>query len=109
MSHKDREPRNAHEVWLREILHEGFSGLHFHIEALEDKMSQLTDEIKAEVAKNRDVTRSAITLLRLLLQKVQDAVNDPAALQDILNEVKADSEELAAAVVENTPAEPNPT
>lgn len=68
-------------------------------------MSAKTDEIIAAVAQNKDATDSAIALITRLVALVQANVGDPAALQKILDDVKADTTKLSDAVVANTPAE----
>jgi hypothetical protein len=67
-------------------------------------------EIKTAVADNRTVTGSAVTLLTALTAKIQELIDsgglDQVSLQEILDQINADSTELAAAVAANTPAAP---
>jgi rubrerythrin len=85
-------------------------GYYRAIERMENLMSKLVDELVDEVRRNRDVTASAVKLLESLVAKMQDAIDDEdqEKLQSILDEVKADSETLGAAVVANTPSQPAP-
>ena len=64
------------------------------------------DNLKREVQENRDTLQSAITLLNGLSQQIRDNVGNEAELQALADELDAQSNTLAAAVVENTPAGP---
>lgn len=66
------------------------------------------DNITAEVNENTSVVQSAITLLGNLSALITSLKNDPAALQALANQLDANSQQLAAAVVANTPAAPAP-
>lgn len=61
-----------------------------------------------EVAANGDAVDSAITLLTNLSAQLADAANDPAEIQAIADQLAAQSDALANAVVANTPAAPEP-
>jgi len=76
---------------------------------LEILMSKL-DDLQAAVGRNHDAEDSVIALLRGISQQLKDAIasNDPAKLDALVAEVDASTEKLAAAVVENTPASPDP-
>lgn len=65
------------------------------------------DALTAQVAANGDAEAAAATLLQGLFQKLQDAINsgDPAKIQALTTQLKAQTDALAAAVVANTPAE----
>ena len=65
------------------------------------------DALTAQVAKNAEVDQSAITLLRGIKAKLDDAIasGDPARVQALADSLGASTDELAAAVIENTPAE----
>lgn len=75
---------------------------------IEVNLMSVVDDLKVEVAKNRDVTASAVELLTQLTSKLQTALSneDYAKVQDILNEVKLDSQILGEAVAANTPSAP---
>ena len=62
------------------------------------------DDLKAAVAKNTDVTESAIVLLNGLKAKLDAAIasGDPAALKDLSAQLGAETGKLADAVAANT-------
>ena len=64
------------------------------------------EALRAEVARNTSVDESAVTLLRGLKAKLDAAIatHDPAALQALSDSLAADTNKLADAVTENTPA-----
>lgn len=68
-------------------------------------------EIRDEVSAQRTVIDSARALLASLHQKLDEAIasNDPAALASLSADLKANTDALSSAVVENTPATPTPT
>lgn len=72
------------------------------------------DELRTKVAEQRTVIASAVTLIQGLHAKLDEAIksNDPAAIQAVADELKSNTDPLAAAVQENTPApapQPAPT
>jgi hypothetical protein len=77
---------------------------------IEVNLMSVIDDLKMEVAKNRDVTASAVELLTQLTSKLQSAINneDLDKLQEIVNQVKLDSQVLGEAVAANTIAAPQP-
>jgi len=60
--------------------------------------------LTAEVTRNTEVSASAITLLNGLAAQIEALKTDPAALQQLADQLRASSDSLAAAVVANTPA-----
>lgn len=68
-------------------------------------------ELADQVAAQRTVVTSAVELLNGLHQKLDDAIKsgDPAAVQAVADDLKANTDTLSAAVVANTPATPTPT
>jgi hypothetical protein len=74
-------------------------------EALMADFTALHEEIEA----NGDAVSSAIALLNDLATRVADAADDPDEIRAIAAELGGQSEALAAAVVANTPAAPEPT
>ena len=68
------------------------------------------DNLTAEVARQGTVDASVLALLTGLVAKLQVLANqptvDPAALQSLVDAVKANDDSLAAAVTANTPAAP---
>lgn len=65
----------------------------------------LLDDLEQKVSSQKSVIGSVKTLLTDLSAKIVAAGNDPARLQALVAEINAHNEELAAAVVANTPAE----
>jgi len=68
-------------------------------------MATLAD-IKAKVEAEHTVEQSAVTLLQQIAQMLKDAQasGDPAAMQEIMDMLDANTKELSDAVVANTPA-----
>ena len=64
-------------------------------------------ELTAKVEANKTVSGSAIALLRGLKQALDDAGTDPVALKALSDSLGASTQELADAVVANTPTEPS--
>jgi len=71
---------------------------------------QLADisNITRVVEENSDVQASAIVLLGQLSQLIRDNATDQAALNSLADQLDAQQDELAAAVVANTPQAPEP-
>ena len=68
-------------------------------------------QLTAEVARNRSVDGSAAALIRGITQRIQDAIvaddlQDAAALNALVADLTSSTDDLAAAVSENTPAPP---
>lgn len=76
--------------------------------ALGSIMADLT-AITAEVTETGDAVDSAVLLLDRLADLVEQAGTDEVALQAIVADLRSSKEDLAAAVVRNTPADPEPT
>lgn len=64
------------------------------------------DDLKTQVEETTTVEQSAVELLTGLSAQIEALKTDPAALQDLANQLKTKSTELAAAVAANTPAAP---
>ena len=104
--------------WAQEILaqldsvHTKLNAIHaqvIRIATEEDQLMATLTDLQAEVSRNTDVDQSAITLLNGLTAKIQqliDAGADPAAFQKLADDLKASTDQLAAAVAANTPAAP---
>lgn len=69
----------------------------------------LLDELETEVSENSTAIGSAIVLLKGLKQKLDEAGTDPVKLKALSQALSKQTDDLAAAVVENTPAETPPT
>lgn len=72
----------------------------------ERKLMATVEEVKAAVAAESTVISSAVTLINGLAAQVEAAKTDPAALDEVIANMKASSDALAAAVAANTPAAP---
>jgi uncharacterized protein YoxC len=85
--------------------------LNMIIQQEEQQMADLS-ALQAEVTENGDAVGSAIALLNGLSQALKDALaaNDPAAIQALVDQLDAQTGDLATAVAANTPgaAEPAP-
>lgn len=66
------------------------------------------DTLKAEVAEQKTVIASAVTLLAGLKAKLDAAGTDEAALAALSAELDTQTNALAAAILANTPADPAP-
>jgi uncharacterized coiled-coil protein SlyX len=69
------------------------------------RIAMTLDELKVKVDNQTTVIGSVKTLLTNLSQRLKDAATDPAKVQAIADEISANSQDLADAVVSNTPAE----
>ena len=68
---------------------------------------------RAEIARNRTVDGSAAALIRGIVQRIQDAIatddlQDATALNELVTDLSSSTDDLAAAVAENTPSAPTP-
>lgn len=73
----------------------------------ENILADLTD-LTSKVAATETAEQSAIVLLNNLAQMIRDAGIDPAALADLATRLDTGANDLAAAVVADTPAAPAP-
>lgn len=69
-------------------------------------MSEQIDRLSSDVSQNTTVIGSAVTLLGNLSAQIRSLQNDPAALAKLADDLEANSNALAQAVAENTPAAP---
>jgi hypothetical protein len=60
--------------------------------------------LEAQVTRNESVDASASLLLKTLFDEVEAAKTDPAAIQAIVDRVRASNDVLTAAVAANTPS-----
>jgi hypothetical protein len=70
----------------------------------EKLMASQLDDIRAAVTEAVTVEKSAVVLLNGLSEKLIASQNDPAAIAEIAASIRAESADLAKAVVANTPA-----
>ena len=71
----------------------------FTMDALSDLATQVSATTSAE--------QSAVVLLEGLSKRLSEAASDPAKVEALSAQLKASSDRLAAAILENTPAAPN--
>jgi hypothetical protein len=62
--------------------------------------------LQAQVQKTTDVEASAILLIQGIAAQLAAAKEDPAAIQALADSLKAKTDDLAAAIVANTPVAP---
>lgn len=63
-------------------------------------------ELQAAVSADTDVVNSAVTLINNLADQIEAAAGDPAAVAQVVADLRANNEVLASAVAANTPAAP---
>ena len=73
-----------------------------------DTMSEALDRITQQVAEQKELTQSAVTLITNLGQEIRDRIGDDAALEALADELDQSQAELAEAISANTPAEVPP-
>lgn len=64
----------------------------------------LLDDLTAQVARDTEVTQSAVTLLKGLKAKLDVAGADPVKLKALSDQIGQNTDTMAAAVTENTPS-----
>lgn len=64
--------------------------------------------LKEQITRNRTVAGSAKALLEHLFAEFEANKNNPAAIQALVDEFRADIDAEVAAITANTPAEPPP-
>jgi hypothetical protein len=69
----------------------------------EDFIMKELDDLTAQTAANRSVIGSAIVLINGIAARIDAAGVDPTKLAALSASLKADDDDLAAAVVKNTP------
>ena len=77
----------------------------FFIHLKLNKMANELEVLKAKVAANKDVTQSAVLLLKGLKERLDAAIGNPAELQKLSEDLGSQTDSLASAITENTPAE----
>lgn len=65
------------------------------------------DDTRAEVERTKEIDQSVKTLLEGVAQRIEDAGVDQTALTNLTADLRASNDDLAAAVVANTPADPS--
>jgi hypothetical protein len=74
------------------------------IQRKEEVMGVELDNLTAQVKANTEVEASAVVLLKGLAAQIEAIKTDPVALQGLSDSLKASADQLAEAVVANTPA-----
>lgn len=69
-------------------------------------MSQIVDDLTAEVAKVKDVNVKAVALLSNLVTKLNDAKTDPVAIEALIADLDTSTKALADEVAKDTPPAP---
>lgn len=93
---------------LLELINERLKLVEQQVHELNGKvnvMSQQLADLKAQVERSNTVAQSAVTLIQGLAAQIASLKDDPAALQLLSDQLKAQSDSLAAAVSANTPAQ----
>jgi hypothetical protein len=101
MNHNFFHPHEI-ERFLRELDHNYNKKLDTIIKRLKH-MSKEFDDLTARVHANSDVLDSAVALINGIAARIEAAGVDPVKLQALTTELQAKDDELAAAVVANTP------
>jgi hypothetical protein len=98
------------ERMLRRIMHTSRSILRDEGELLMagPKTQEVIEQLVTESAANTSATNSALNLLHTLIGQVEANVDDPTALQAVLDTFKANDQALAAGVTNGTVAAPDP-
>ena len=72
----------------------------------EDSLMAKLDTLEAQVKENTDVEQSAIVLIQGIAAQLAEAATDPVKVQALADNLKTSADNLAAAIVANTPANP---
>lgn len=72
----------------------------------ETSMSAQLDALQQQVQTNNTLIGSAITLIQGLADQIAANMNDPAALQQLVDDLRAQDDALSQAITANTPASP---
>lgn len=70
---------------------------------LKETIMAILDPLAAEVTETKGVMQSAIVLINGLAAQIQEHLNEPEKIQEIINDLKATKAELAEAVAANSP------
>ena len=110
--HRSRASIPVHDNETHKLLREliaktGQSGsgqTNTQLTQMENRIMATLDDLTSAVAADATVTQSAITLLQGLAAQLAAAGTDPVALAALVDEINANTQALADAVVANTPA-----
>lgn len=72
----------------------------------EEQIMATMQDLRSAVERNTSVDDSVLTLLSGISQQLKDAQaqNDPQAIQDVINQLDANTQKMTDAVTANTPA-----
>jgi SMC interacting uncharacterized protein involved in chromosome segregation len=73
----------------------------------ERQMALDLTRLQQEVAANKDAVQSVVTVIDRLASQLEAEKEDPAAVQAIVDQLRANTQVLGQAVTKNTPADPN--
>lgn len=85
------------------------TAIHKTLASINEKLATMSaelDTLTTEVSETGTVVESAIVLLKGLKAKLDAAGTDPVKLKELSDSLNSQQEKLAAAIAENTPAEP---
>lgn len=74
------------------------------VTGIEERIMATLAELRTQVAANREVVESAITLINGLADKLDEIKNDPKLIEETIAELRDQAGDLGGAVAENTPA-----
>lgn len=76
-----------------------------------DLIMPIMQALRDAVLRNTAVDDSVLAMLQGIVQQLKDAqaANDPAAINELISALDADTQKMADAVAANTPAPPTPT
>lgn len=98
------------QLWNKvEVLQSSLEAISQRILLFMERTQMSLDNLIREVAETRTVVDSAITLISGLREKLSAAGTDPAKLEELAKELDETQAKLAAALTENTPADPAPS
>jgi len=102
---EDYRPSRRAPWWAVEL-----SNQMARIERKQEALMATMNDLRAAVARNTSVDESVLTLLAGISQQLKDAQasGDPAALQEVINQLDANTDRMAAAVTANTPTPMTP-
>lgn len=87
------------------------NGISTKLATLDERLTPMAldlSRLSAEIAENNSAITSAVTLINQIAQELRDAAGNQDAVNALADQLDAQSNNLAAAVVANTPAAPEP-
>lgn len=102
--HDDGSPNGSHNHHQYIEIMELLGTILNAISAMENRMSQEYDALKAQVESNNGLIGSAVTYINGLADQIRDLANEPAKLRELADSMNSSDQLLANAMVANTPA-----